>query len=127
MESEPEFLAKTQRSQAAKKRREPNLEFLRLGSFASLREKSCSKNKKLRTCITDTTNIWFGASCHEKEGDYDKLSSCHATTLQLPCAGRQAIAMVRGHQRVQRRERKRIDGRRSDRSGRGTRVLKLLS
>src|SRR5437660_10312641 len=84
MESEPEFLAKTQRSQAAKKRREPNLEFLRLGSFASLREKSCSKNKKLRTCITDTTNIWFGASCHEKDGDYDKLSSCHATTLQLP-------------------------------------------
>src|SRR5438105_11078865 len=53
MESEPEFLAKTQRSQAAKKRRKPNLEFLRLGSFASLREKSCSKNKKLRTCITE--------------------------------------------------------------------------
>src|SRR5437899_455436 len=55
MESEPEFLAKTQRSQATKKRRKPNLEFLRLGSFASLREKSCAKNKKLRTCITEKT------------------------------------------------------------------------
>src|SRR5205807_8294735 len=58
MESEPEFLAKTQRSQATKKRREPNLEFLRLGSFASLREKSCSKNKKLRTCSTDPDRLF---------------------------------------------------------------------